>query len=382
VRVVGALLDVTAHREAVEALRRQVAVFESISDGLVVLDMEGAILEWNRGAEAMLAVGRGDAVGRTPGSIEGISWPGSVTDEMLHGVTSEGIWRQEVKLRRRGGGSVAAEVVAAPVYDFQSRVCACVSIWRDLAERRRLEAHLQIADRMGGLWRIAAGLGHQLNNPLAALLSNLSWTQTTLETLAIGDSEKAGILDVLGDMAESARQMAAVVRDLATLSRGARALDSGSADVKQVVELTARIALGDLRSRAVVSCSLEPTPRVAMSEAHLGQVVQNILVEAAQRLEASRAAHGQIVVATRADGQDVTIEVRDNGPALTPQDIDHIFDPYYRTVIERPGSSLAMSVAFALVEAAAGTLTVTSDAAGGNVVRARVPILSHLPAPS
>lgn len=374
-RLAGALLDVTAQREATSALRRQALIFESISDGLVVLDADGFILDWNPGAERMLGFPRSEAEGHAPEELPGLGWPEAVTRELIQAVASEGRWRAELTLHRRGGGECTAEVAALPLHDAQGGLFATVVVCRDVGERRRIEAHLQIADRLAGLWRLSAGLSHQLNNPLAALSANLGWVLAELGHLRVERSAAMEIEGVLEEMAQSLRQIGAVVRDLGMFSGSARAEEPRPVDVNHVVELVLRIADGDLRSRAKVRRRLGEVPPVLGSEARLGQAVQNVVVEAAHRFDPGQVGRNEIEIATSLDGTDVAITVMDNAPPLSGEDLAHLFDPFYRIEIERPGSSLALSVALGLVKDGGGTIAASSSGAG-NVFRISLPALA------
>jgi len=374
-RLAGALFDVTGQREATAALRRQALIFESISDGLVVLDRGGFVLDWNPGAERMFGLSRTEATGRAPEDLEGLGWPEAVTRELLEAVASQGGWRAELTLRRRGGGECTAEVAALPLQDSQGKLLATVVVCRDVGERRRIEEHLQIADRLAGLWRIAAGLAHQMNNPLAALSANLGWVRVAFGELRVEGPAAQEIVEVLAEMGASLQQMREVVRDMGTLSGGARAEEPRPIDVNRVVELVLRIADGDLRSRARVRSRLAEVPRVLGSEARLGQAIQNVIVEAAHRFDAGQVERNEIEIATGLEGGAVAVTVTDNAPPLSGQDLGHLFDPFYRLEVERPGSSLALSVALSLVRAAGGTITATS-AAGRNVFRISLPALA------
>lgn len=375
-RLAGALVDITAHKEAAEALRRQALIFESISDAAVVLDLHGAILEWNPGAERMLGVSRSEAVGRDPGELEGVRWPGELSSELIRGVSGAGSWRGEVELGRRGGGSCTAEVVAAPVLGPDGALFACVAICRDVGERRRVEAHLQMADRLAGLWRIAAGLAHQINSPLAALSADLAWARGAFQKLPLEGPEARELAEVLGDMGQSLGKIGAVVRDLTTLSLGERSDETRPVDVSRLVEMVVRVTAGEVGARARVQCRLEVVPPVLASEGRLDQAIQNVLVEAAKRMDPAHAGRNEITVSTRLEGATVVVEVADNGPVIGAEDLLHLFDPFHRIAVERPGSSLALSVALSLVQAAGGNIEVRSDAATGTVARISLPAMA------
>jgi len=373
-RLAGALFDVTAQREATEALRRQALIFESISDGLVVLDRDGLVLDWNPGAERLLGFRRSEVAGRAPEDLEGLGWPAAATREIVGAVATEGRWSGELTLTRRGGGQCTAEVAALPVHDSLGAVFATVLVCRDVGERRRLEAHLQTADRQASLGRIAAGLAHQLNNPLAALSANLAWTRAAFGDLRLSGAAAREIEEVLAEMGPSLQQIRTVVHDLGTFSGAAQGGEARPLDVNGVVELVLRIADGDLRARARIRSRLGHGARVLGVEASLAQAIQNVLAEVSHRFDPARADGNEIEIATGVEGAHVAVTVTDNAPPLSSQDLAHVFDPFYRIEADRPRASLALSVALSLVRAAGGTISATS-AGGHNVFRILLPAL-------
>lgn len=379
-RLAGALFDVTAQHEATESLRRQALIFGAISDGLVVMDGGGLIVDWNPGAERLFGVPRDEAVGRAPEELQGLGWREEVTKEILGATSRDAGWRAELELGRRSGGESSVEMAAFPLHDGHGVHFASVVVCRDVGERRRIEAHLQIADRQASLWRIAAGLAHQINNPLAALGANLRWVSAAFGDLGVTSPAGQEIGEVLEEMVPSLQRIRTVVSDLGTLSGRAQAGEVRPLDINRIIDLVVRITDGELRARAALRLRLAEVPPVLASEAGMAQAVQDVLAEALHRFDPGPAGGNEVEIATGAEGREVVVTVTDNARALSAHDLAHVFDPFYRVEVDRPRASLALSVALSLVQGAGGTITVSSEG-GHNAFRIALPALPQAAGP-
>src|SRR5262249_11290750 len=207
------------------------------------------------------------------------------------------------------------------------------------------EAQLHLADRMFSIGTLAAGVAHEINNPLAYVTGNLDFVRGRLGEVISGRSDVAELPDLLvalDDAIEGADRMRAVLRDLRTFSRPEES-DRGPIDVVRVIEVAARLTQAAIRPRARLVKELAPVPPVVGSEARLGQVLITLLVNAVQAMPPERGAHAnEIRIATASAGGDVVIELRDNGAGI-PDDVRrHIFDPFFTTKDVGEGTGLGL----------------------------------------
>jgi PAS domain S-box-containing protein len=382
-RVAGTAMDVTDRKRAEEELRRQSVLLDSLSDGVMAVGLDGTVLDWNARAEAMLGWSRAEAVGRRPGQLLS---PGREDDlgatVLARAARGERI-AEERMLRRKDGVELAVEVVAVPLRDGDGHQMACVAILRDVDERRRLNARLQISERLASLGTLSAGVAHEINNPLAFVTANLSWLKGRLaEVAATLGPRWQEIESALSDCAEGAERIRTIVQDLKTYASGSARGEAGPTDLAAVLEFALRVADNEVRHRARVVRDLRPVPRVHGGHARLGQVFLNLLVNAAQAIEPGRVERNQIRVSTchdEATGR-VLVEVQDTGAGMERAVAARAFDPFFTTKPVGSGTGLGLFICHGIVTELGGEIAVESEPGKGTTFRVWLRAATTLPA--
>ncbi|HEX8700282.1 MAG TPA: ATP-binding protein, partial [Myxococcaceae bacterium] len=249
-----------------------------------------------------------------------------------------------------------------------------VAVIRDVTEARRLEMQLRLADRMASVGTLAAGVAHEINNPLAYISSNLSFIAEQLAEDELDLSIRGELREAVLESLEGAGRVRGIVQDLKFF---ARADDDklGPVDVHRVIQGALRIVRNELQHRAHITRALEPVPPVRGSEARLGQVVVNLLVNAIQALPTDRPVEqNSLRIATRLQGERVYVEVEDNGQGMTPEVQRHIFDPFFTTKPAGVGSGLGLSISNSLVQVMGGWIEVNSTLGRGSIFRLVLPV--------
>jgi CheY-like chemotaxis protein len=243
-----------------------------------------------------------------------------------------------------------------------------VALVEDVSERRRLEAQLLLADRLASVGTLAAGVAHEINNPLAFVLANLD---VSLEALR----ERGGpeeVLRALEDAREGGTRVSEIVRDLRTFARdrgGARA----RVDVRRTVQSSVNLALPEIRRRARLELDLAEVPPVLGAEHRLGQVFLNLLVNAAQAIPEGGVDRNRIRVATRAASDRVLVEVTDTGAGIPPEVLPRIFDPFFTTKPVGVGTGLGLAIVHTIVTDLGGEIRVRSAPGQGTTFEVELP---------
>ena len=252
------------------------------------------------------------------------------------------------------------------------------AIARDVTQARemqdRLQRQLMRADRMASVGTLAAGVAHEINNPLAYVISNLDLIAEELR--AAGDTRgpvlAADALRLVAEAREGAERIRKIVRGLKTFSQDAterRAV----VDVRAVLERAVEVAANEIRHRAQLVKELGPVPPVEADEALLGQVFLSLLVNAAQAIGAGTvdANEIRITTATDQDGR-AAIEVRDTGCGIAPEVLEHMFEPFFTT---KPvvGTGLGLSICLNVVTSLGGEITAANREGGGACMRIVLP---------
>jgi PAS domain S-box-containing protein len=268
--------------------------------------------------------------------------------------------------------------------DAAGHATRIVGTCADVTERRRMRARLQMSDRLAAVGTLAAGVAHEINNPLAYVLGNV---EHGLETLADLRGEIEGgraipltvaarlteTCEALAEASSGAERVRDIVRDLKVFSR-ADADERRPTSVVRVLQGAINLAGQELRRRARLRLDLVDVPTVIANESRLSQVFVNLLVNAAQAIPEGRADDNEIAVATRVDANGhVVVEVRDTGCGIPPSDQKHIFDPFYTTKPVGVGTGLGLAICHGIVTALGGEIDVESAAGGGACFRVVLP---------
>jgi len=220
--------------------------------------------------------------------------------------------------------------------------------------------------RMASLGTLAAGVAHEINNPLSYVLGSLDLGLRELNELKAlrreGSTEEltllSAALSALDNARDGAERVRHIVRDLMEFSR-AGALLSESADVEAVLDAAVRVAWNEIRHRARLVKSYAGISRVSGDEARLGQVFLNLLMNAAQAIEGDPGAN-EIRICTRKERGYAVIEISDSGAGIAPEHLGRIFDPFFTTKATASGIGLGLSICHGIVTALGGEISVSS----------------------
>ena len=368
----GSLIDVTARKLAEAELRRQALLFESLMDAVVVLDFQGQIIDWNRRAETMFGWTKAEVAGKRAEEVLHAADDRDLVATLVASGAQDARNPGELALRRKDGSSVAAEVVAVPLRDPSGRHVADIAIYRDVSERKQLQARLLLADRMAALGTLAAGVAHEINNPLAFVLGNLLYLEDKLPPEA---KDLEDLSAALREARTGAERIRATVKDLLNLARNRDAEPVDHVDVNAALEFALKMAEPQLRHRARLVKRLGTIPPVAAPESRLGQVLLNLVLNAAQAIPEGDAAGNEVRVATRHDREagTVVVEVADTGEGIAPEDRRRIFDPFFTTKPLGVGTGLGLSISHSIVASLGGEIRVESARGRGSTFEVVLP---------
>jgi signal transduction histidine kinase len=277
--------------------------------------------------------------------------------------------------------AVAAMRSGANDYVFKGSLGRlCPAIDRELreaamrAEQRKMKEQLMISDRMASVGTLAAGVAHEINNPLAAVVANLELVARDLarisEDLQIGD-QLADVFDQLHDARDSADRLRHIVRDLKIFSRAVDEERRGPVSVKRVLESSLRMAWNEIRHRARLVKDYGDVPAVEANEARLGQVFLNLIINAAQAIREGNSERNLIRISTQVDAASgrVVVEVRDSGSGIPPENLPRIFDPFFTTKPVGVGTGLGLPICHRIVNGLGGEIQVNSQVGKGTAFR-------------
>ena len=267
-------------------------------------------------------------------------------------------------------------------HDYEARLSAAgtddvVAVVRDITEAKRLQAQLALADRLAALGTLAAGVAHEINNPLTYVLIGIEAVFKELSRKPIDEPIGARMplmLERLQGAIEGARRVRRIVSELRSLAR-VDEQDQRPVDICLVLDSAASMVEGQFRHRArLVREYREGLPAILGRQHRLGQVFLNLLLNAAQAVQDANLS--ERVVYLRADldaGGRVVVEVEDSGPGIPSAELSKIFDPLFTSKPVVVGTGFGLWVSHTIVTSLGGEMTARSRVGEGTVFRVVLP---------
>lgn len=263
----------------------------------------------------------------------------------------------EQRLVRRDGSLVVAELSATgTIYDGKP---AILSIARDITARKQMESEFVVNDRLAALGRLAASVGHELNNPLAYVLGNVTLME---RELARDGSMKPEVRDHLASciemIKEGAERMRDIVHDLKTVSRG-DGFDHVQVEVQQILDVCMHLTEHEMRSRARIVRDYRQKVFVRGSGPKLGQIFLNVLTYVTRALDPKDAATNEVkIVVDALDERWAVVEISRTGETPTHEELNRMFEPFssLRHAGPTDTTGLGMSIVHQMVTASGGTI--------------------------
>ncbi|MBL0216168.1 MAG: PAS domain-containing protein [Myxococcales bacterium] len=243
--------------------------------------------------------------------------------------------------------------------DASGRPIRMIGTVQDVTEERTTETQLVFQDRLATVGTLAAGVAHEINNPLASVIANLEMIERSLAHVTSLPPQLAG---QLRDAKEGADRVRTIVRDLMVFAR-ADDLPRGAIELQGVIESSLRLANHDLKHRARVIWDLDPIPPVIGNQARLGQVFLNLFRNAAHAIPDGDPDRHHVRVSTRLTGGRVVVEVTDTGSGIPPELRSRLFTPFVTS--KRDGMGLGLSISHRIIAELGGELSFTSEPGQG-----------------
>lgn len=385
-------------RAAEEKYRR---IFESARVGIFRTTPDGKVFDLNPAWLEIMGYASREELRSHVDNVGQLYVDPADREAILAQLRQEGhVLRREVRLRRKDGGVVWGSITADAVRDADGRLQVIEGLVDDVTEHRRIQELMLQTEKMTSVGGLAAGMAHELNNPLGIILQSLENLERRLSAALPANQPAAreagvdlaaverymsrrGVSDYLVAMRQAAERAARIIRTMLEFSRGGEA-ELAPCELAGIVETALELAAKDydlrrrfdFRSVRIVR-ELEPeTPAVSCTAGEMVQVVLNVVKNAAEAL-ADGGAPGvepMILVRTSADGAYGRLEIRDNGPGMDEPTRRRIFEPYFSTKGPGGGTGLGLSVAYFIVtQRCGGTIAVESSPGQGTGFVIRLP---------
>jgi PAS domain S-box-containing protein len=385
-------------------------IVESMESGLLLVGPDGRVNHGNPAAERILGEAPGALVGRV---VE--AWFPEVSPDDARFAralrSGERVRGAEAVAVRADGRYVPVGLSVAPLPGDGDAHRVSVVIFQDLSELKQLQRQVVQTEKMASIGQLAAGVAHEINNPMGFVHANLFQMEEyvgdlrrlvdgavalaeaarrdgapTVRAAAEAWTDLAGKLDfgfLLDDLGKAIREslegserVRHIIQDLRSFAHR----DDGewvSADLNRCLDSTAHIVWTMMKHSVVLRKEYAALPPVRCRPLLLEQVFMNLLVNAYQAIEqrvSTGGGTGEIVLRTEATDEQVLVSVADDGVGIAPENVDRIFDPFFTTKEVGVGTGLGLSTSYEIVRRHGGTIRARPRAGGGTVFEVVLPV--------
>ncbi|HNX97679.1 MAG TPA: PAS domain S-box protein, partial [Candidatus Aminicenantes bacterium] len=386
----GLVVDITETKKAEDNLKTETerlsVTLGAITEGVITTDTEGRVLLFNPVAEQLTGCTVPEVIGRPLAEVltllgdEGGAAPIRLEPvrEVLR-TEAPVEWRLPLKLAAQGKRTLDITASGAPIRDAGGKVAGVVLVFRDITERKKVEAELMKNLKLKSLGILAGGIAHDFNNALTAILGNLSLARMT-------QNDRSRSLDHLLEAEHATMRAKALTQHLLTFAKGGAPLKRVMA-VSDFLITTVQFAMSGsaVRPRFEIAHDLWSAE---IDEAQICQVINNIVINADQAMPSGgtltvNAENAQLEVGgdrsaaeiSLAPGPYLRIMFRDEGVGIPREELVKVFDPYYTT--KENGMGLGLSIAHSIVERHGGSMGVESELGKGTQVILTLPALGR-----
>ena len=365
--------NITEFKQA-EELKRYKELFDNVTDGVFLLNRKGKFIESNNRALKSTGYTKDEFLDLNITQIvEADQIP--YVESMLTKVSQEEEARFELNIKTKTSTIIPNEVNCRYV-SYLGKPCF-LAVARDITETKLLQNQLLRSERLAATGQLAASIAHEINSPLQGITALLNVIRMGYEK----DEDLLNKLDLIKNAFVSIRN---TVRNLIDLNRPGKEKKQPM-DVNQVIENTVALMSSHLKKNMInVKLNLAATTsNINASPQQIGQVIMNLVNNAVEAIVAApdfkeklkkfSSIGGEIVIDTSIQDETIIINVSDNGPGISNNDLEYIFDPFF-TRKKKMGMGVGLSICYGIIEDHQGTITAENSPHGGVVITISLPL--------
>ena len=366
--------DITLRKQIETRIAEQAALLDKTQDGIVVRDLEGKILFWNKGAESIYGWTSQEAVGRS--ILEAFRTDQKIFEELNELTIKHGQWEGEVNHLTKDGREITSEVRCTLIRDGQGRPKSILSVNTDITEKKKIEAQFMRAQRMESIGTLAGGIAHDLNNILAPIMMSIDILEAMVQ-----DPQAAGILKCI--KISSARG-ADIVRQVLSFARGMEG-ERIEIQPKHLLKELEHMIKDTFPKNIRLHFSISNDLYMILSDpTQVHQILMNLCVNARDAMpnggdltigveNCEFDEHYAAMNRQAKAGHYINISVTDSGTGMPPGLMDKIFGPFFTTKELHKGTGLGLSTVMTIVKSHEGLINVYSEPGKGTTFKVYLP---------
>ncbi|HTX98430.1 MAG TPA: PAS domain-containing protein [Bacteroidota bacterium] len=316
-----------------------------------ITDSQGAMVYVNPAFERASGYSKEELIGRNPNILSSKKYPKEFWRRIWKVISAGNVWQGEVENRRKSGDPLFTQLLISPIIGSDGQVVGYLGSHRDITEQKALEQQLMHSQKMESIGTLAAGIAHEVGNPLASISSIVQVLQRTIQD----DFAK----DKLGLVESQVHRITKIIRDLVDFSRPSNYQVIPTDIVKNLSDAVEIVKMGKKGKDVTFLTHIRmQIPLLYLVPDQLSQVFINILLNAVDALQGKR---GTIVSEVQRDEELVRITIVDDGKGIQPEHLSKIFEPFFTTKRVGEGTGLGLWVSYGIMKSFGGDITVESE---------------------
>jgi PAS domain S-box-containing protein len=315
-----------------------------------ITDAQGKMVYVNPAFERASGFTKEELIGRNPSMISSKKYSPEFWERVWAAISAGKVWNGEIENRRKNGQPLYTQLLISPIIEAEGKVVGYLGSHRDITEQRQLEQQLMHSQKMESIGTLAAGIAHEVGNPLTSISSIV---QVLMRTI---DDDFAR--DKLALVQSQVHRITKIIRDLVDFSRPSNFQVQPTDVVKGLTEAVEIVKMGKkAKDVTFVTHIRRQIPLLSLVPDQIAQVFINILLNA---VDASQGKHGTITSEVERDDVAVRVTITDDGTGIAPENIVKVFEPFFTTKRVGEGTGLGLWVSYGIVRSLRGDITVSS----------------------
>jgi PAS domain S-box-containing protein len=360
--------NITEEKQKEIELTRFFNIAENSVNPIQITDLNGRMIYVNRAFVNASGYTKEELIGKNPRIFGSGKMSSAFWDKMWATISSGKVWVGEVENRKKNGEPFFTQLLISPIIDKEGNVTGYFGIHRDLTEKRTFERQLIHSQKMESIGTLAAGIAHEVGNPLASI--------SALVQVAQRSTKEPLVIEKLSLVKNQITRISKIIRDLVDFSRPSN-YELQYTDINKVlIEAIEITKVGTKAKDITFEYQLnEMLPHLPLIADQIQQVFLNILLNAVDAISEKKNKNKEMItIKSYIENDHVVITFTDTGPGISDENINKIFEPFFTTKKEGKGTGLGLWVSYGIVKSFQGEIKVSSKIGEGTTFTIRLPI--------